>query len=378
MKQKRFAAFVCVAVCGICTASPPQFQTNTCAVQVDGVNVGTNLTSGNSSLRNTVAWEPAGQLYHWWGFVADDPAFPSVASALPAVLHATSTDGIHFSSDTQLAYSVSAARYSSFGASLDPPLDFFRAAFDTQGGTWKMLNWSENDQQSPSRWGQYNYNTSVNDLGSVASNTSVVHQGPLNTPVAGNHVGAFGLVDGKLYLRVDTATGGNGRFAYTDSIPPSTGAELDEADLYTGTPYCWLLAPGCGSSDPRKPAYVHNVGRTLRQHDGTLGTYYTFRDASTGARLDKQIWYVESSDDGATWSAPTGVFADGNAVTIDRQPLDAAPGSANFSSIDVVATATGQRAYFSTQDSAGKYVFVATRSTAADTIFSDAFEGCGG
>ena len=342
------------------------------------MNVGTDLTFGNSSLRNTVAWEPATRRYHWWGFVADDAAFPSIASALPAVLHATSSDGVHFFSDAQLVYNVSAANYASFGASVDPPLDFFRAAYDAATGTWKMLNWSENDQQSPSRWGQYNYNTSINDLGSVAGNTSVVHQGPLNTPVAGNHVGAFGLVDGMLYLRVDTAGGGNGRFAYTDGIPASTGAELDEADLYAGTPYCWLLAPGCGTTDPRKPAYVHNVGRTLRQHDGTLGTYYTFRDASTAARLDKQIWYVESGDNGATWSAPAGVFADGSAVTVNRQPLDAATGSANFSSIDVVATTSGYRAYFSTQDSGGKFVFVATPSIAADALFAEGFDGCGG
>jgi hypothetical protein len=377
MKQKRLAAFVFVAACGICMAAPPQFRTNTCAVRLDGVNVGADLTSGNSSLRNTVAWDAATGHYHWWGFVADDAAFPSVASALPALLHATSADGIHFVSDVPLAYSVSAARYASFGAAIDPPLDFLRAAFDTASGTWKLLNWSENDQQNPSRWGQYNYNTSISDLGSVASNTSVVHQGPLNTPVAGNHVGAFGLVDGKLYLRVDSAGGGNGRFAYTDAIPPSTGAELDEADLYTGTPYCWSLAPGCGTTDARKPAYVHNVGRTLRQRDGTLGTYYTFRDASTAARLDMQIWYVESADDGASWSAPVGVFEQGSAVTIDRRPLDAVPGSANFSHIDVVVAPRGYRAYFSTRDSAGKLVFVAAASIAADTLFEDSFDGCG-
>lgn len=378
MQQKRFAAFVCVAACGICTAAPPQFRTNTCAVTVDGVNVGTALTSGNSSLRNTVAWEQATQLYHWWGFAADDVAFPSADSALPAVLHATSRDGIHFVSGAQLSYSVGAARYTTFDASIDPPLDFFRAVFDTMSGTWKLLNWSENDIQSPSRWGQYNYNTSVNDLGSVASNTSVAHQGPLNTPVAGNHVGAFGLVDDKLFLRVDSATGGNGRFAYTDGVPAATGAQLDEADLYTGTPYCWFLVPGCGSTDPRKPAYVHNVGRTLRQRDGTLGTYYTFRDASTAARLDKQVWYVESADDGATWSAPAGVFANGAAVTIDQQPLDAVPGSANFSNVEIVVAENGYRAYFSTQDSAGKFVFVGTPSVAADSLFEDGFDGCAG
>lgn len=379
MKQKRLCAFLVAAACASSVAAaPPAFRTTACPVKLDGVRVGTDLTVGNSSLRNSIAYEPATKLYHFWGFAADDANFPSTASALPSVLHATSRDGLHFSSDAQLSYDVGAAPYTNYSATIDPPLDFFRAVFDGASGTWKLLNWSENDQLSPSRWGQYNYNTSVNDLGTVAGNTSVVHQGPLNTPVAGNHVGAFGLVDGIVYLRVDTGGGGAGQFAYSDALPPSTGAQLAEVDLYTGTPYCWVIAPGCGSSDPRIPAYVHNVGRTLRQTDGSLATYYTFRDAATSARLDKQLWYVESNDDGVTWSAPAGVFADGNAITIDGQPLDAAPGSANFSSVEVVENLNVCRAYFSTQDANGKYVMVsATTGSACDALFADGFEGCG-
>lgn len=379
MQQKRLCAFLVAAGCAShAAASPPAFRPAACPVQVDGVRVGTALTAGNSSLRNTIAYDAAARTWHFWGFVADDANFPSIASSLPSVLHATSADGLHFSSDAPLRYDIAAARYADFGASIDPPLDFFRAVFDAASGTWKLFDWSENDQQSPSRWGSYNYNTSVNDLGSLPGNVSVVHQGPLGTPVAGNHVGAFGLVDGVLYLRVDTGGGGAGQFAYTDAIPPSTGAQLAEVDLYTGTPYCWFLAPGCGSSDPRTPAYVHNVGRTLRQTDASLGTYYSFRDASTGARLDKQLWYVESNDNGVSWSAPGGVFADGNAVTIDGQPLDAAPGSANFSSVEVVEGVNVCRAYFSTQDAAGNYVMVsASTGSACDALFADSFEGCG-
>ncbi|MBL8297830.1 MAG: hypothetical protein JNN30_05710, partial [Rhodanobacteraceae bacterium] len=47
-------------------------------------------------------------------------------------------------------------------ASIGPPLSFVRAAFDTQSGTWKLFAWTENVGAST---GQYNYNTSVNDLG---------------------------------------------------------------------------------------------------------------------------------------------------------------------------------------------------------------------
>ncbi|HEX4481169.1 MAG TPA: hypothetical protein VH082_10190 [Rudaea sp.] len=379
--SKRLLAGVVAAVCLAPAAwgNAPSFATNTCAVTLNGARVGSDLTPGNSSLRNTIAYEPSTRLYHFWGFIADDPAFPSAASSLRAVLHATSTDGIHFTGDSNMSYAAGSVDYHAYGADIDPPLDFFRAAFDSASGTWKLFNWTENDQVSNPSFGQYNYNTSVNDLGTAAGTTSVLHQGPLASPYAGNHVGAFGLVDGNLYLRIDAGPqdGGAAQLPYTDGMPPSASNALGEANLFDGTPYCWGLDPNCGVSDPRIPAYVHNVGRTLRQMDGSLGTYYTFRHWD-GSRADRQIWYVESDDDGATWSQPAGIFADGSAVTIDLQPLDDANGSADFSNVDVVESGGRYRTYFSTQDAAGSNVFVVSRSEAADTIMADPFDGCSG
>lgn len=118
---------------------------------------------------------------------------------------------------------------------------------------------------------------------------------------------------------------------------------------------------------------MHNVGRTLKQADGTLATYYAFRnwDAS---RADKQIWYVASTDDGATWSAPATVFADGNALTIDGQPT-AADGF--FSSAESVQTPNICRMYFSTKDADGKYVMVsASTGSGCDALFANSFDGC--
>ena len=134
------AAFACASV-----SATPAFRSDTCAVRLDGVRIGSDLTAGNSSLRNTVAYDPVGGLYHFWGFVADDANFPSAASALTAVRHATSTDGVHFTSDRNLTYAAASASYTAFGADIDPPLDFFRAAFDSASGTWKLFNWTEND-----------------------------------------------------------------------------------------------------------------------------------------------------------------------------------------------------------------------------------------
>ena len=370
--------YVCVvaglAYAATATAAPPRYASNTCPVTLDSKKVGDEVTPGGASLRNTVAYDPATKLYHFWALAADDPNFPSAAAALGDVKHATSTDATHFVSDDFLSYGIGSASYTSFGATIDPPLDFFRAVFDTATGTWKLFNWTENVGSSV---GSYDYNTSVNDLGSTAGNTSVVHQGPLNSPFAGNHVGTFGLIDNTLFLRVDSATGGVGQFAYTDAIPASTSAEQSEADLYAGTPYCWTLDPACGTTDPRIAAYVHNVGRTLAQKDGTIGTYYTFRDANSFARLDRNMWYIESSNGGTTWSAPAKVFADGANVTIDLQPLDAAASTGNFSNVDVIDEPAAERIYFSTQNAAGDFVFVSSRRIAADTIFVDGFDGCG-
>ncbi|MDR3386651.1 MAG: hypothetical protein P4L92_06315 [Rudaea sp.] len=390
MQFKIFAALAaCVLGCAPILAAPPAFRSNTCPLTMNGTRIGTELTPGGGSLRNTIAYEPFTRLYHFWGFTADDPNFPSAASSLRAVVHATSSDGLHFTSDSNLSYAFGSANYTDFGATIDPPLDFFRAVYDSGTGTWKLFAWTENDQVTNPSFGQYNYNSSVNDLGTVASTTSVVHQGPLTTTTdggsGGDEVGAFGLVDGTVYQRVDSlyADGSGGGLApqsYTDGMPPSTPwtpSETTEINLYTATPYCWGLASTCTGPTPI-PAYVHNVGRILRQTDGTLGVYYTFRRWD-GSRADQQIWYVESADDGATWSVPAGVFA-GSAITIDGQPVattTADGGNGNFSSAEAVQAANVCRTYFSTQDTSGNYIMVsASTGSACDAIFANGFGGC--
>ena len=358
-------------------AIAPQFGTQTCPVKLDGVRLGSDLTPGGSSLRNTIVWDPASRLYHLRVLANDDADSPA-SSVLGAFSHATSTDGLHFTLDSQVSYKIGCAQFTNFGSTIDPPLDYLRAAYDPIGSTWKLFAWIENVGSSV---GQYNYNTSINAIGSSPFNTSVQHQGPLQSPFSGNHVGTFGLVDGAVFLRVDSGPsafgsgGGVGQFNFIDAVPPGTSAELNEADLYVGSPYCWFLDPNCGHSDTRIPAYVHNVGRTLRQADGNLVSYYSFRNATTYARVDKQIWSVSSSDNGATWSAPTGVFADGGALTIDGAPL-AADGF--FGTVESVQRPNICRIYFSTRDADEKFVVVsASTGSGCDALFADSFDGCG-
>ncbi|MEO8753710.1 MAG: hypothetical protein ABI624_13640, partial [Casimicrobiaceae bacterium] len=214
-------------------------------------------------------------------------------------------------------------------------------------------------------------------------NLDVIQRGPLpslvDTPVGpgGNMVGSFGMVNGNLYLRQDTQFdsgppisppawgGGMGRYAYTDGTRPALSAiwGKSEADLFAGTAYCWML-PGTGPNQclahpALNPAYVHNSGRTLDQ-DGALGAYFTFRDWTTAARLAKQIFMIESHDDGLTWSPAEGVYADGNGVLVDGLS-----NTGNFSSPEIARAGSEYRTYFSPAEACGKTIVVTGENPAA-------------
>ena len=96
--------------------------------------------------------------------------------------------------------------------------------------------------------------------------------------------------------------------------------------------------------------YVHNVGRVLDQGDGTLGVYYSLRHPD-GSRVNKQIYYAQSGDGGQTWSAPAGLFSNGDAVRVDG-----APNQFDFSHPEVTLVGSRRVLYFSTKALDGAYV----------------------
>ena len=144
-----------------------------------------------------------------------------------------------------------------------------------------------------------------------------------------------------------------GRYIYTDGIRPGLSPIFgtNEADMFTGTPYCWPLGNPNPCTSPQA-SYVHNSGRVIAQ-GATIGAYYSFRDFTTAARQDKQIWFVESADDGLTWTTPAGIYGNGNAVTVDGLA-----NAGNFSSPELTAAPGGIRVYFSTADNSGNFVVV--------------------
>ncbi len=183
----------------------------------------------------------------------------------------------------------------------------------------------------------------------------MTHQGPVAGGTFGQTTGWYGLLGGNLFAQYDNV-GGIGRFAYTDGAPPTVPAGPPNAtkDLITGTGYVY----GLGDSSNPLAVYPHNSARTI-DLGGRLGTFYSIRHWSDGSRVNKQIYYVESTDGGATWTDPVGLFSDGNAVTVDG-----APNTGNFSLPEVATGRAGFVFYFSTTDSQGSVV-VATNAAAA-------------
>lgn len=362
----------------VAQAAPVPFPLQTTVVKLDGTALGSALHPLSlNSLRNTVAFNPGDGLYHLWVLNGGDTQTPADMQ-VAQITHATSGDGFNFASQGKLNPPANWwTQIAGVGATVQPSVNFLRV--DLIGGEWFLTIWAPNETNT----GRYNYNANVWDIGANINNLNIVQHGPLpslsDAPVGpgGNMVGSFGMVNGKIYLRQDTQFnsgppvtgfgGGMGRYVYTDGTRPTLSAiwGTSEADLFSGTAYCWVLPFGgpsqCTTFPLLKPSYVHNSGRTLRQPDGTVGAYYTFRDFNTAARQDKQIYHAESADDGLTWTAPMGVYANGNAVLVDG-----VPNTANFSSPEVISVGNVCRVYFSTGDGSGNLVFVSGPCSSAN------------
>lgn len=344
------------------SAGPVPFPLQTFSVKLDGVALGQALHPNSlNSLRFTVTFNPGDGLYHLWVLNGGDTQTPA-DMRVSDITHATSSDGINFISIGKLNPPANWwTQIAGVGAAVQPSVNFLRV--DKLGAEWFLTIWSPNETNT----GLYNYNANVWNIGSNINNLDIVQHGPLptlsDTPPGpgGDFVGSFGMVNGKIYLRQDTpynagppvTGGGVGRYVYTDGIRPSLSPIFgtSETGAFTGTPYCWPLGnPNpCGSP---QASYVHNSGRVISQ-GASIGAYYTFRDFNTAARQDKQIWFVESADDGLTWTFPVGVFADGNAVLVDGLA-----NGANFSSPELTVGRSGIRVYFSTGANSGSLVVV--------------------
>ena len=339
MKRTFFATSLALVISAArLFAAAPVYSNNFAAVTLDGVRLGTDTDPSNYSMFPSVAYDSQSGLFHMW-------VAASSALSIEGLRHATSSDGVHFISDGNLSF-AGGNPFPIYGAPVEPQFEFPRAA--KVGTDWKLLIWTENG--APGQFGDYNYNESVNDIGTDPSTLAVAHQGPVyptnGTGTFGQTTGPFGMIGSNLYV-ADDRPGGISKWNYNDTTPPSVDVPADHyQDLITGTGYVFFLThPG----DPLG-VYVHNVGRVLDQGDGTLGVYYSLRYPD-GSRVNQQIYYAQSGDNGQSWSAPVGIFGNGAAVRVDG-----APNTFNFSHPETTLVGSRRVLYFSTKAADGHYV----------------------
>ncbi len=165
--------------------------------------------------------------------------------------------------------------------------------------------------------------------------------------IAGQTAGIFGVVNGVIYYdnnsllgRAAIADNGTQPFPAAAGTGPwqVTGVNSAVADPLTPLGFIACQFPGGNT-------YVHNDARVLDNGDGTLGWVFTLRNCD-GSRKAQQIYYMQSGDNGLTWSAPVGIIT-GPVLIGGVAPVG------GFSLADVVMV-NGQRiVYFSAANAAG-------------------------
>ncbi len=340
-------------------AGPPAGPIATTILTLDGAPMAQPPQSGRI-LAPTLHYDPATKLLHLWVQTSGSPG-ETVAN----MRHATSTDGIHFTSTGALSYAGSPFAGTPWGtAAGEPAMTYPRVA--VLNGRYKLLNWTYNAQAGQGPWGDYNYNISVNDIGTDINNRVLTHEGPIG-PVAGGipgqNAGAWGIVNNVLYFENNFFIG---RSAVTELplttplTPPATAGTGPYRITGTATPVFDMVhplpapfAPAKNCFDAGTPSYyIHNAARVLANPDGTLGIVYSIRDCATGARVAAQLFYTESADNGLSWGAPVGIFS-GAPVLVNGVAT-----TGRFAVADVFVADGVRYVYFSTIDAGGSLVVV--------------------
>jgi hypothetical protein len=352
------AACACLAAFAAHAAAPVAPLANQ-TVTLDGTPLGSAIA--NRSSVPTILYDAATATYHLWVEAADESGSGVVATdfdplRISSFRHATSTDGVAFTSTGALSFSGNPFASTIFGSTFgEPPWIYPRAS--VWNGSYRLMMWTFNDFFSgtpyPGVFGDYDYNISFNDIGADPGQTSLVHRGPVGPvpgTIPGETAGAFGIVDGVMYYDNNSTLG---RAAITDngiSAFPSgydtgpwqvTGTNASVADPLT--PLGLIACEFSGGT-----VYVHNSARVLDNGDGTLGWFFSLRNCD-GTRHDAQVYYMESADGGQSWSAPVGIFA--GAATIGGNSL-----ASGYSVADVVLVRGTRVIYFNAQDSEGNLV----------------------
>jgi hypothetical protein len=344
-------------IAGVAAGTVPVLPATNKQITLDGTPLGTAIA--NRSSYPTLLYDAGATTYHMWVEVADEtppgttgPDFYSLRIA--SFRHAASSDGVAFTTTGTLSFAGNPFAAMIFGSAYgEPPWIYPKAAL--WNGRSMLLLWTINGFFGPPSLGDYNYDISVNDVGPAPANLALNHYGPLGPApangIAGQSAGAFGIVNGVIYYDNNSLLG---RSPLTDNGPQPYPATAN-----TGP---WrVTGSNTAVADPLTPlgfiacqfvngnTYVHNDARVIDNGDGTLGFFFTLRNCD-GTRKLQQIYYMESTDNGLTWSAPVGIVS--SSVTVGGQ----AP-AGNFALSDVVVV-NGQRVVYFNYPVAGGNLIV--------------------
>lgn len=329
--RRSVLAVVGSALASVVASAAPAIPNTFVTVLIDG---STTISQG---MAFNVIYE--GGTYHLW--YRNDGGTLSIAQ----LRHATSTDGINF---TTVGGAFSFAS-NPFATGTAP--DIYYEAVSKVGTDYKLIHWTYNG--GAGNYPAYDYNNSVSNIGASVANTSVTHQGALGGGTIGQTAGAFGIVGGNWYGQC----GGTGqelcRSPYTDGAPPTVAASIYPSVLNASSLFTNLgIANG----------YINNHGDINTGTSG-LDVAFTVRaDQSSGARFNKQVYYANSTNNGASWSTITPLIA--GTPLLNGVAFTA---TSNFAHPELVLGASGlYKLYVSAQDAQGNYVIaVAGNSPAA-------------
>ena len=255
-------------------------------ITLDGTPLGTAIA--NRSSYPTLLYDAGAATYHLWVEVADEtPPATTGPDFYPLRIagfrHATSSDGIAFTTTGALSLAGNPFAATIFGSAYgEPPWIYPKAAL--WNGRYTLLLWTINGFFGPPSLGDYNYNISVDDIGPSPANLTLDHYGPVGpvpaNGIAGQSAGAFGIVNGVIYYDNNSLLG---RSVLTDNGPQTfpaaantgpwraTGSNTAVANPLTPLGFIACQFPG-------GDAYLHNDARVIANPDGTLGFYFTLRN----------------------------------------------------------------------------------------------------
>jgi len=352
-RARPWLAIAVLAIGSLASASPPVVPSANALLTLDGVPLGTMVASRSSY--PTILYDGAGATYHMWVAIADEtPPGTTGTDFYPLRIagyrHAVSANGTAFVTTGTLSFAGNPFAAQIYGSAYGEPPWFYPKA-SVWNGRYTLFMWTINGFFGPPSLGDYNYNVSANDIGLNPSVLALTHEGPVGAVpangIAGQSAGIFGVVNGVMYYDNNSLLG---RAAIADNGPQTfpaaagtgpwrvTGANTAVADPLT--PLGLVACQFAGGN-----TYVHNDARVIDNGDGTLGWIFTLRNCD-GSRKSQQIYYMQSADNGLTWSPPVGIVTGPVAIG------GVAP-AGGFSLSDVVMV-NGQRVvYFNAADAQG-------------------------